>query len=151
MEGTCTGGSFAVNGVTKLEGASASHMTPAKVLDVISRLLGCSGQASDAVSAYKQLKIKDAPELLHLSEEYCPKIRTRPPRARRPQICDSIDDPVVPLERNRCGHPLDVLFLERIMRNFCWKEDGITFPDVLAYTFMATCKYSCQFMLTTLR
>ena len=33
------------------QGASASHMSAANVLDVISRLLGCSGQASDVVSA----------------------------------------------------------------------------------------------------
>ena len=30
------------------QGASASHMTAAKVLDVISKLPGCSGQASGA-------------------------------------------------------------------------------------------------------
>ena len=34
------------------QGASASHLTAAEVLDVISRLLGCSRQASDAVSAH---------------------------------------------------------------------------------------------------
>ena len=35
------------------QGSSASHMTAAKVLDVISRLLGCAGKASDFfVSAY---------------------------------------------------------------------------------------------------
>ena len=33
------------------QGSSASHMTAAKVLEVISRLPGCAGQASDAVSA----------------------------------------------------------------------------------------------------
>ena len=32
-----------------------------KVLDVISILRGCSGPASDAVSAYTQVEIKDAP------------------------------------------------------------------------------------------
>ena len=34
------------------QGSSASHMTAAKVLDVISRLPDCAGEASDAVSAY---------------------------------------------------------------------------------------------------
>ena len=33
------------------QGSSASHMTAAKVLDVISRLPGCARQAADAVSA----------------------------------------------------------------------------------------------------
>ena len=34
------------------QGSSASQMTAAKVMDIISRLLGCAGQAADAVSAY---------------------------------------------------------------------------------------------------
>ena len=34
------------------QGVSASHVTAGEVLDVVSRLLSCSGQASDAVSAY---------------------------------------------------------------------------------------------------
>ena len=32
-------------------GSSASQMTAAKVMDIISRLPGCAGQAADAVSA----------------------------------------------------------------------------------------------------
>ena len=46
------------------QGSSASHMTAAKVLDVISKLPGCEGQASDAVSAYTHVKMEDAPKLL---------------------------------------------------------------------------------------
>ena len=37
-------------------GSSASQMTTAEVLDVIARLPGCAGQASDAVSAYAMFK-----------------------------------------------------------------------------------------------
>ena len=56
-------------------GASASHMTVAKVLDVLSKLPGCCGQTSDAVTANSQVEMKDPPELLHLfSKEDCPKI-----------------------------------------------------------------------------
>ena len=33
------------------QGSSASQMTAAKVMDIISRLPGCAGQAGDAVSA----------------------------------------------------------------------------------------------------
>ena len=33
------------------QGSSASQMTAAKVMDIMSRLPGCSGQAGDAVSA----------------------------------------------------------------------------------------------------
>ena len=43
---------------------SASQMTAAKVMNIISRLPGCSGQAADAVSAYTQLKMEDAPKFL---------------------------------------------------------------------------------------
>ena len=48
------------------QGSSASHIRPAKVLDVISRLAGCAGQASDAVSAHIQVKMEDAPKSLGL-------------------------------------------------------------------------------------
>ena len=40
--------------------SSASQMTAAKVMDFISRLPGCAGQAADAVSAYTQVKMEDA-------------------------------------------------------------------------------------------
>ena len=40
------------------QGSSASQMTAAKVMDIISRLPGCSGQAADAVSSYTQEKWK---------------------------------------------------------------------------------------------
>ena len=38
------------------QGASASQMTAARIMDIISRLPGCAGQAADAVSAYTQVK-----------------------------------------------------------------------------------------------
>ena len=53
-------------------GASATHMTVAKVLDVLSRLPGCCGQGSNAVTANSQVEMKDPPELIHLSKEDCP-------------------------------------------------------------------------------
>ena len=40
--------------------SSASQMTAAKIMDIISRLPGCDGQAADAVSAYTQVKMEDA-------------------------------------------------------------------------------------------
>ena len=42
------------------QGSSASQTTAAKVMDSISRLPGCAGQAADAVSAYTQVKMEDA-------------------------------------------------------------------------------------------
>ena len=46
------------------QGSSASQMTTAKVMDIKSRLSGCSGQAADAASAYTQIKKEDAHKLL---------------------------------------------------------------------------------------
>ena len=46
------------------QGSSASQMTAAKVMDIISRLPGCAGQAADAVSAYTQVKMEDAPKII---------------------------------------------------------------------------------------
>ena len=54
-------GSFAVFAE---QGSSASQKTAAKVMDIISRLPGCAGQAADAVSACTQVKMEDAPTLL---------------------------------------------------------------------------------------
>ena len=48
------------------QGSSASQMTAAKVMDIMSRLPGCAGQAAEAVSAYTQVKMKDAPSLLKI-------------------------------------------------------------------------------------
>ena len=79
------------------QGASASRVIAATVLDVISRS-PCTGQSSDAVSAWHctQVEVEVAPEL-HLSEE-CLMIWTRLPKAGGTQTWHSMDDPVVPLE-----------------------------------------------------
>ena len=42
------------------QGSSASQMTAAEIMDINSRLPGCSGQAADAVSTYTQVKMEDA-------------------------------------------------------------------------------------------
>ena len=43
------------------QGSSASQMTAAKIMDIISRLPGCDGQAADVVSAHTQKKWKMLP------------------------------------------------------------------------------------------
>ena len=45
------------------QGSSASQMTGAKIIDIISRLPGFDGQAADAVSAFSQVKMEDAHKL----------------------------------------------------------------------------------------
>ena len=80
------------------QGSSASQMTAAKVMDIISRLPGCDGQAADAVSAYTQVKMEDAPKLLKTPKSECPEIWIRLPKHKWPKSWSSIEDPVVPLE-----------------------------------------------------
>ena len=50
------------------QGSSASQMTAAKIMDIISRLPGCDGEAADAVSAKTQVKMDDAHKLLKNSK-----------------------------------------------------------------------------------
>ena len=95
------------------QGSSASHMTAAKIMDIISRFPGCDGQAADAVSACTQLKIEDAHKLLKIPKSVCPDIWIRPPRNKWPKSWSSMEDPVAPLERNLYGHPLAGLLRER--------------------------------------
>ena len=74
-------------------------------MDIISRLPSCAGQAADAVSAYTQVKMEDAPKLLKIPKSECPDIWIRLPRHKWPKSWSSIEDPVVPLERNLYSHP----------------------------------------------
>ena len=74
LRGDIVNGSYAV--FTE-QGSSASQMTAAKVMDIISRLPGCAGQAADAVSAYTLVKKEDAPKLLKM------------PKARMSRYLDS--------------------------------------------------------------
>ena len=51
FRGDIVGGDSGSYAVFTEQGSSASQMTAAKVMDFLSRLLGCAGQADDAVSA----------------------------------------------------------------------------------------------------
>ena len=62
------------------QGSSASQMTAAKVMDIISRLPGCAGQAADAVSAFSQVNMEAVPKLLKIPKSECPDIWIRLPR-----------------------------------------------------------------------
>ena len=62
------------------QGSSASQMTAAEIMDIISSLPGCDGQAADAVSAYTQVKMEDAHKLLKIPKSECPDIWIRLPR-----------------------------------------------------------------------
>ena len=95
------------------QGSSASQMTAAKIMDIISRLPSCDGQAADAVSAYTQVKMEDAHKLLKITKSECPDIWIRLLLRKWPKSWSSMEDPVVPLERNLYGHPLAGLLWKR--------------------------------------
>ena len=107
------------------QGSSASQMA-ARVMDIISRLPGCDGQAADAVSAYTQVKMDDAPNLLKIPKSDCPDIWIRLPRHKWPKSWPSLEDPVVPLERNLYGQPLAGLLwkrqFEKILLGYGWEK-----------------------------
>ena len=77
------------------QGSSASQMTAAKIVDIISRLPGCDGQAADAVSAKTQVKMEDAHKLLKIPKSEFPDIWTRLPRHKWPKSWSSMEDPVL--------------------------------------------------------
>ena len=100
-------------------------MTAPKIMDIISRLPGCDGQAADAVSAYTQVKMEDAHKLLKIPKSECPDIWIRLPRHKWPKSWSSMEDRVVPLERNLYGHPLAGLWerqFEKIPLKHGWEK-----------------------------
>ena len=63
------------------QGSSASQMTVAKVMDIISRLPGCTGQ----YLLIPRSKMKDAPKVLKIPKSECPDIWIRLPRHKWPK------------------------------------------------------------------
>ena len=98
------------------QGSSASQMKAAKIMDIISRLPGCDGQAADAVSAYTQVKMEDAHKWLKIPKSECPDIWIRLPRHKWPKSWSSMENPVVLLERHLYCHPLEGLLWKGNLR-----------------------------------
>ena len=99
------------------QGSSASQMTAAKVMDVIARLPDCDGQTVDAVSAYSS-QIGGRSQIAQNSIIENSKFRMSrfgdaSSKTQMPKSWSSMEDPVVPLERNLYGHPLAGLLWER--------------------------------------
>ena len=82
-------------------------------MDVIARLFDCAVQAADAVSAYTPVRMEDAPKFLKIPKSECPDVWIRLARHKWPKSWSNIQYPVVPLERNLCGHPLAGLLWRR--------------------------------------
>ena len=120
-------GSYAVS---TEQGSSASQITVVKIMDIISRLPGCEGQAADAVSAYAQVKMEDAHKLFEkIPKSECPDIWIRLPRHKWPKSWSSMEDTVVPLERNLYGHPLAGLLWERQFEKIQLKHGWEKIPN----------------------
>ena len=99
-----------------VQGASASQLAAARLTDTLARHPGMAVEANDAVSACKQVHVSEARRLLRLPEKECPHewMGLRP--SRGPKMSDSIEESVVLLEQNLCGHPLAGMLWGRKLR-----------------------------------
>ena len=93
--------------------SSASQMTAAKVMDVIARPPGCAGQAADAVSAYTQVKVEDATYGIKNSKVRMSRYLDTSTKTQMAKSWSSMEDPVVPPQRNLYGYLLAGLLWER--------------------------------------
>ena len=95
-------------------------------MDIISRLPGCARQAADAVSALFPGKMEDAPQLLKIPKVGMPRHLDSTTTTKWPKSWSSIEDPVVPLERNLYGPPLAGLLwekqFEKILLQHGWEK-----------------------------
>ena len=70
--------------------------------------------------------MEDAHKLLKIPKSECPDIGIRLPRHKWPKSWSSMEDPVVPLERNLYGHPLAGLVwkrqFEKILLKYGWEK-----------------------------
>ena len=124
-------------------------MTAAKIMVNISRLPGCARQAADAVSAYTPGKNGGCTQLTENSQSECPDIWMRPPKHNWPKSWSSMEDLVVPLDRNLYGHPLTGLLRERqfgkILLKYGW-EKGFPIGNAYSYTVKKDYSYLCMWM-----
>ena len=130
-------------------GSSASQMTAAKVKDIISRQPSCAGQAADAISAYTQVKMENAPKLLKIPKSECPDVWIHLPRHKWPKSWSSMEDPVVPLERNLYGHPSAGLLWEKPFEKILLQHGWEKVPNWNAYSYTVKKDYSYLCMWIT--
>ena len=92
--------------------------------------------------------MEDAPKLLKIPKSECPDIWIRLPRHKWPKSWSSIEDPVVPLERNLYGHPLAGLLWERQFEKSYCSTVGKRFPigNACSYTVKKDYSYLCMWM-----
>ena len=113
---------FRACAVFTAQAASVSQLTAAKV-DVIARRPHGDGQAANAVSAYTQVKMEDAPRLLRIPLSQSPDLWKRLPRHKWSKSWSNIE---VLIERNFYGHPfageLWERWFEEVLMEFGWER-----------------------------
>jgi DNA (cytosine-5)-methyltransferase 1 len=99
------------------QSTSASYMAGTKFIDIIARFPGCKGEDADATSAFTQITLKEAEEILGI--EHVPETFISLPKDRWPDkwhelvASGELVDPVCPLVTNLYGHPLAGLLWDK--------------------------------------
>ena len=108
------------------QGSSASQMTAAKVMDIVSRLPGCSGQAADAVSVFTLVKMEDASTLIKkIPKSECPDIWIRLPRHKWAKSWSSMEDPSRSSQKESVRSSFGrANYGKRNLRKFHWNTVG---------------------------
>ena len=114
-------------------------------MDVIARLPDCDGRAADAVSAYTQVTLEDAPRLLKIPKSECPHGWIRLPRHKWPKSRANMKTPWyfsndfirTFFEQDCCGKDNSM--------KFCWNLDG------KKYLRMSVCSSKTRIILTGIR
>ena len=115
--------------------ASASHVTAAQVLDTFSWLLGMSGEVQDAVFAYTQVKMSDAPRLL----------KRRSGSGHLATVVRNIGVPSM----TQWSHWSIGLLWGRRLEDVCWKMVERKYPVGHVLVFTDKLNSSYQFTSTT--
>ena len=109
------------------QGSSASHMTAAEVMDIISRLPGCAGQAAECSICLHPSKNERRSKIIKSFP--CQNVEIYGHvfhDTNGPNHGQTFEDPVVPLEWKLYGHPLAGLLWERqfeeVLMELGWEE-----------------------------
>ena len=109
------------------QGSLASQMTAAKVMDTYQ---GFQDVQDKQLMQYLLIPRSEwkmhRRQLLKIPKSECPDIWTRVPKHKWPKSWSSMEDPVVPLEKNLYGHPLAGLLwerqLEKVLLEHGWEK-----------------------------
>ena len=110
------------------QGSSASQMTAAKIMDIISRLLAAMTSSRRSISLYPS-KNGRCSQIVENSKLGVSRHLDSSTTHKWPKSWSSMEDPVVPLEMNLYGHPLAGLFWERQFEKILLKHGWEKIPN----------------------